>query len=118
MGDGGNTGDRLKLISYDPDPSSANRDRHYVLSYSSLREDYLRYTMMSNEEFSAELLNILHFACIVCWLKEKQAQWLLSDVGLIHEIVHLLLAQSNSEFTTDTKLSKVREMFNENCCLA
>jgi len=104
------------VISYNPDPTS-NRTGHYVLSYSSLREDYLRYSHMSDEEFSANLLPILHFACVTCWLKEKQTQWLLSDTGLIHELVHLLLAQSDPTFTTDTKLSRVREMFNEECCL-
>jgi hypothetical protein len=73
---------------------------------------------MSDEEFAASLLDVLHFTCITCWLKESQTQHLLSDTGLIHEIVHLLLAQSNPEFTTTTKLSQVRKMFNEQCCLA
>src|ERR1041385_1697748 len=68
------------VISYDPDN---HPDNHYLLSYSSLRDDYLRYTMMSDEEFAADLLNILHFTCITCWLKEKKAQHLLGDTGLI-----------------------------------
>lgn len=104
------------MISYDPDEHPVG---HYLLSYSSLREDYLRYTMMADDEFEGDLLNILHFVCITCWMKEKQTQWLLSDTGLIHEIVHLLLAQKSSDnFTTNTKLSKVREMFDRDCCLA
>lgn len=90
----------------------------YILSYSSLREDYLRYTMMSDDEFTENLLNVLHFVCVTCWLKEKSAQWLLSDTGLIHEIVHLMLAQDDPEFTTNTKLSNVRDLFNRDCCLA
>lgn len=103
------------MISYDP---NEHPEGHYLLSYSSLREDYLRYTMMSDEDFAADLLNVLHFVCITCWMKEKQAQWLLSDTGLIHEIIHLLLAQASAEFTTNTKLSDVRDMFNRDCCLA
>jgi len=103
------------MISYDPDN---HPDGHYLLSYQSLREDYRRYSAMSDEEFSANLLPILHFTCITCWLKEQQAQYLLGDTGLIHELVHLLLAQINPEFTTTTKLSAVREMFNRECCLA
>jgi len=103
------------MISYDPDNHPNN---HYLLSYSALREDYRRYTLMSDEEFTDELLNITHFACITCWLKEQQAQHLLSDTGLIHELVHLLLAKTNPDFTTTTKLSTVREMFDRECCLA
>lgn len=103
------------MISYDPD---SHPDGHYLLSYSSLREDYLRYTMMSDDEFIADLLNILHFTCITCWLKEKQTQYLLGDTGLIHEMVHLLLARDSTAFTTGTKLSTVRDIFNRECCLA
>jgi hypothetical protein len=103
------------MISYDPDN---HPDNHYLLSYSSLREDYLRYTLMSDDDFLANLLPILHFTCITCWLKEKQTQYLLGDTGLIHELVHLLLAQSDPEFTTTTKLAVVREVFDRECCLA
>jgi len=102
------------MISYDPDN---HPDGHYLLSYQSLREDYGRFSTMSDEEFSANLLNVLHFTCITCWLKEQQAQYLLGDTGLVHELVHLLLAQTNPEFTTTTKLSVVREMFDRKCCL-
>jgi hypothetical protein len=105
----------MAMISYDPDN---HPDNHYLLSYQSLREDYRRYRLLSDEEFTAELLNIIHFTCITCWLKEQQAQYLLGDTGLIHELIHLLLAQTNSNFTTTTKLSRVREMFDEMCCLA
>jgi hypothetical protein len=116
VGDGCGVGGLLKLvISYDPDE---HPEGHYLLSYSSLREDYLRYTMMSDEDFTADLLNILHFTCITCWMKEKRAQYLLGDTGLIHELVHLLLARDSVEFTTNTKLSTVREMFDRECCLA
>jgi hypothetical protein len=103
------------MISYDPDN---HPDNHYLLSYSSLREDYRRYALMSDDEFTVNLLKILHFTCITCWLKENQTQYLLSDTGLIHELVHLLLAQTDPEFTTTTRLSRVRDLFNEQCCLA
>jgi hypothetical protein len=103
------------MISYDPD---SHPNGHYLLSYSSLREDYRRYTAMSDEEFTANLLPILHFTCVTCWLKEQQAQYLLGDTGLIHELVHLLSARDLPEFTTTTKLATVREMFERECCLA
>lgn len=74
--------------------------------------------MMSDEDFMANLLDILHFACIVCWMKEKQAQWLLSDTGLIHELVHLLIEQRDNQEVTTTPLSTIRDLFNRDCCLA
>lgn len=97
-----------------------NRDPvgRYMISYEALREDYRRYAMMSDGEFSDNLLDILHFACIVCWMKEKQTQWLLGDTGLIHELVHLLVAQRDKQEVTRTPLATIRDLFNRDCCLA
>lgn len=113
------------MIMYFPEEARMNdevlsRDPvgRYMLSYESLREDYRRYTMMSDEEFLADLVNILHFTCIVCWMKELKAQWLLSDVGLIHELVHLLLEQKEQHEITTTPLHEIRDIFNRDCCLA
>lgn len=100
------------MISYSPDDHS---DGKYVISYSSLREDFQRYSAMSDDEFRGSLIQVLHFACVVCWFKEKQAQWILSDVGIIHELVHLLegFYQDN-----DAQFQKIRQLFNEECQLA
>lgn len=104
------------MITYLPDdPHPGGK---FIVSYSSLREDYLRYTLMSDEDFLANLLDILHFACIVCWVKEKQTQWLLGDTGLIHELVHLLIEQKEQAEITTTPLSTIRDIFNRDCCLA
>jgi hypothetical protein len=97
-----------QILNHDPAGS------RYMLSYSSLREDFRRYTMMSNEEFMANITDILHFACIVCWMKELQTQWILSDVGIIHELVHLLPGSAESTVPLD----KIRDIFNRDCCLA
>jgi len=105
----------IELISYSPND---HPEGNYLISYSSLRDDYQRYAAMSNKDFSGNLLRILHFTCITCWLKEEKAQHLLSDTGLVHEIVHLLLNQRDPEFTTNTQLSKVREMFRQHCALS
>jgi hypothetical protein len=109
------------MIMYFPEEARMNdevlnRDPvgRYILSYESLREDYRRYTMMSDEDFLNDLVNILHFVCVVCWMKELKAQWLLSDVGLIHELVHLLPGSTG----TTTSLDKIRDIFNRDCCLA
>lgn len=63
--------------------------RKYVLSYSALRVDYERFCRMTEAEFLAALPEILHFACIVSYLKELGIG-VLSDEGIIHQLVHLL----------------------------
>lgn len=61
----------------------------YTFHYQALRDDYLRFVMMSDEEFMGSLKEILHFACIVCWFKEG-GQAALADEGVIHSLVHLI----------------------------
>lgn len=110
------------MITYLPnDPLPGGK---YGFSYQQLRDDYLRYTMMTDEEFYEDLLNILHFACFVCYVKEKQTQWVLADTGIVHELVHLLMEKQNRKdkkpdpTVTDTSLEKIRDLFNYDCCLA
>lgn len=100
------------MLTYLPnDPLPGGK---FTLSYSSLREDYLRYTMLSDGEFLANITSILHFACVVCYLKEAPTNVVLSDLGIIHELVHLLPGSSG----TTTSLQKIRDQFNLWCCLA
>lgn len=98
------------MISYSLDVPP--RDGHYVVSYSSLREDYWRYSKMSDEEFKKSLLQALHFACVTCWFKEKQTQYVLSDTGVIHELVHLLVGFYDDN---DEQFQQIRKLFNEEC---
>lgn len=95
-------------------PGEPVDSRKFTLSYPDLREDYLRYTMMQDDEFLANVVDILHFACVVCYLKEVPSYIALSDIGVIHELVHLL---PNSSGTT-TSLGEIRDQFNLWCCLA
>lgn len=88
----------------------------YALSYQSLRNDYIRYRLMSDEDFMAHLKEILHFACIVCWLKER-SEFALSDAGVIHGIAHLL-GEVNCDMSVSALLMEVRDVFNQECCLA
>lgn len=99
-----------EVITYSPNDSNA--DGKYVISYQSLREDYRRYKAMPDDEFRQCLVQVLHFTCIVCWFKESQAQRVLSDIGIIHELVHLLdgFYQDN-----DAQFQSVRELFNSEC---
>ncbi len=85
----------------------------YSLSYSELREDYLRYKAMLDADFAASAIKILHFSCIVCYLKETSAQAVLIDKGIIHELVHLLDADTKPDALRD--LPRIRETFNQIC---
>lgn len=109
----------LTHLPDDPEPSGK-----YVFSYQQLREDYRRFALMSDEEFLASIVDVLHFAVYVCYVKELQTQWVCSDTGVIHELVHLLCEERNKargdqdfEVST-TPLNKIRDLFNEQCCLA
>lgn len=93
----------------------------YALSYSSLREDYLNYRLMTDEDFMANLVKILHFAVFVCFVKEAPSYVVLSDKGVIHELVHLLEFRDqldDPQESFEVRLDRIRDTFNRWCCLA
>ena len=65
-------------------------DKKFSYSYKQLKEQYLKFKEMSEEEFFSDIPRLLHFACFVGWIKELGNECLISDVGIIHELVHLL----------------------------
>lgn len=86
---------------------------NYGLSYSALKEEYWEIRRMSSEEFRKNALRILHFSCVVCWMKEMPIE-VLNDEGLIHELVHLLTPE-----TADlVEVGALKEQFNIVCELA
>ena len=50
----------------------------YSLSYSDLKERYLNIAELSNEAFMNRLPEILHTACIICYVKEIPSSVVLS----------------------------------------
>jgi hypothetical protein len=110
------------MLTYLPDDPHAGGK--YAFCYQSLREDYRMYAMMSDEDFLAKIVDVLHFAVYVCYVKEMQSYRVLSDTGVIHELVHLLAEERNKargdkEFeVSSTSLEKIRDLFNRDCCLA
>jgi hypothetical protein len=71
------------------------QDRHgmchtYSISSIELREAYQRFLTMTDEEFLQEVPNVLHYVSIVSWIREVELDELVSDLGLIHRLVHLL----------------------------
>jgi hypothetical protein len=65
----------------------------FSVSYQSLKDDYYRFCGMTDKEFvkRATLLEVLHFCCVCGYVKELGIESTLSDKGVIHELVHLLL---------------------------
>lgn len=71
---------------------------------------------MSNPEFIQNAIGALHFACVVCWLKETGSA-VLADNGIIHELVHLV-EDSKKDREPDAKpfapdIARLRMDFNQ-----
>jgi len=88
--------------------------QRFNLCYQDLRQHYLKFISMSDGDFSKSIPEALHFACIVCYLKEIPTYLCLSDKGIIHELTHLL--SSNVESVQDIKT--IRELFKNQLELA
>ncbi len=89
-------------------------DRKYGVSYSDLRERHISCCAMTDAEFVGKLPEVLHLACIIAWFKELPTDHVLSDEGVIHQLVHLLhipscelvvLADVRKQFAEDLKLA-------------
>jgi hypothetical protein len=81
----------------------------FSLSYTQLCADGEHYRRMSDEEFvrPENLLQAMHFACVVAYLKELGPECTISDLGIIHELIHLQLGQSIRP------LREIREHFDK-----
>lgn len=101
------------MISYRPHVHEIDM---YTFCYEARRMDYCRYMAMSDEEFTANLEYALHFAMHICWVKEKQAEFLLADDGVIHELHHLLIERLEGKPGDDpTRLERTRKVFKRDC---
>lgn len=94
--------------------------KKYSFSYSELKEDYLDYTSMSSAKFFSDIPKVLHFVCIVSYIKELPTYILLSDEGLIHQLVHLMDNQTKDEPNIDNTSVRrqIRRDFKTLCKLA
>lgn len=78
----------------------------FSLSYQELKDNYQIFCDMDDETFIAEIVDALHLACIICFLKEIPTYVCLTDKGIVHELVHLM-----KENGTTTSLKEIRELF-------
>jgi hypothetical protein len=84
----------------------------FSVSYQELKAKYLSLKNLSDEEFFRDIPDVLHFVCIVCFLKETPSYLLLSDTGLIHQLTHLMCLD---EPLVTGKKNQIRQDFNDIC---
>ena len=96
-------------MTYLPDPDY-QKDKFYTFSYSELRQMYFKYKNMNDDDFEKNILDILHFSCFVCWVKELPNEVTIGDMGLIHEMVHFLTVKTVS-------IKEILALFMKVCCL-
>ncbi|CAN5205884.1 hypothetical protein BH09PAT1_BH09PAT1_6350 [soil metagenome] len=92
----------------------------YEFSYPELKDDYENYISMTNTKFFSEIPKVLHFICIVSYVKQIPSYVLLSDEGLIHQLVHLIDEQTKDEPLVNNNRVKrsIRKDFKVLCKLA
>ncbi len=83
----------------------------FSFNYYELRNDYRRFRNMTDKLFIEHAADILHFAEIVCFFKNEPTSVVLSDVGLIHELTHLVIGEESARF----RLAEIRDEFNRIC---
>ena len=94
--------------------------KKYEFSYSDLKEDYVNYVSMSSTKFFSDIPKVLHFICVVSYIKEIPAYNLLSDEGLMHQLIHLLDDSTKDEPNVNNTMVKqqIRRDFKLLCKLA
>lgn len=83
----------------------------YSFSYKELKSKYNEIVSMSDSDFIGNLPEVLHFACFVSYFKELPNTQTVSDVGIIHELIHLL------HIPEETDIKKVRKLFEGLLCI-
>lgn len=88
-------------------------DKKFLLNYRELREHHNSMCQMSDAEFIDNLPNAIHLACVICFLKDIPTYVCLSDIGIVHELAHLM-----TQGGTTTDLQDIRELFKTSLYLS
>lgn len=83
----------------------------YSFSYKELKSKYNEIVLMSDSDFIDNISEVLHFACFVSYFKELPNIQTISDVGIIHELIHLL------HIPEETDVKRVRKLFERLLCI-
>lgn len=82
-------------------------DKKFGFSYQEIKEQYEEFCNLTDEQFINRIAEVLHLACFICWIKEIPSSKCLSDIGIIHELIHLI--DLRGEPLVD--LQEIRELF-------
>ena len=85
-------------------------NRTFLYDQDLLKSSYVEYCEITDDEFIKNILDILHFAVYVCYIKDLKTRDILADDGLIHELIHL----TKSSTRKHVDLKKVRNNFEKN----
>lgn len=64
--------------------------KKFILSYQELREKHIELCGLSDTAFLSRLPEAIHLACFISYIKELEPEITISDVGIIHELAHLM----------------------------
>ena len=65
-------------------------NKRYNLNYQELKDSYNEFISIPDDEFLDRITQVIHLACVICYLKETPNEYTLSDEGIIHQLVHLI----------------------------
>ena len=82
-------------------------DKKFNLNYTELVEIYKEIVGYTDSKFLKEIPKILHFICIVSYLKSTPTYLLMGDDCLVHELTHIMCGVENIK-----PLNEIREDFN------
>lgn len=84
------------------------KDKKFRYSYQEAKEQYKKFCEMSDDSFRYRADKALHLAIFICYLKEIPTSQCLSDMGIIHELSHLVCGVEPVQ-----DLTTIRQMFKE-----
>ena len=84
--------------------------KRFHLSYAELKEDFERFDDLSDKDFfETYIWEVLHFVCVVSYLKELANIQTLSDVGLLHQLIHTQLMRDEPLINKE----EIRQQFHD-----
>lgn len=86
------------------------RGRKFSISYKELRDEHLNMIELSDSDFLSQLPKAAHLAAIICWFKEIPSHNCLGDMGILHQLLHLIHIGQDDPLID---LQEIRKQFAE-----
>jgi hypothetical protein len=82
----------------------------WVFNLNDLKKDFARFSRMKRDIFLKNLPDIAHFACIISYYNDLTNLQTVSDVGIVHQIIHLMTIDTD-DFVFESIYTDVRKNF-------